>query len=82
MMGPEAGTERYEEQAERVRAFLRNIDARTPEDEDPIIVLFATDETYSRAAIMDGVGRWRTERRAHNAHSDGGESGTPSPVSQ
>ena len=63
-MGPEKGSPRYEEQAEQVRAFLRNIDARSPEDEDSIIVLFATDASYSREAIMEGLGRWRTECRS------------------
>jgi hypothetical protein len=62
-MGPERGSAEYEAQAEQVRAFLRNIDARTADDEDQIIVLFATDPSYSRDAIMDGLGRWRTELR-------------------
>lgn len=63
-MGPDKGTERYEEQAKHVCAFLRNIEAKGPDDEDQIIVLFATDPTYSREAIMDGLGRYRTEQRA------------------
>jgi hypothetical protein len=62
-MGPATGSRDYEAQAEQVRAFLRNIDARSADDEDQIIVLFATDPTYSREAIMDGLGRWRNERR-------------------
>jgi hypothetical protein len=62
-MGPDKGTERYEEQANQVCAFLRNIGSDRREDEDHIIVLFASDPDYSREAIMDGVGRYRTERR-------------------
>jgi hypothetical protein len=62
-MGPDQGTKDYDDQAEQVRAMLRNIDARTPEDEDKIIFLFAMDNKYSRSAIMEGVGRWRSEVR-------------------
>lgn len=61
--GPEPGTSLYEAQAEQVCAFLRNVDARSPDDEDGIIAMFAMDEAYSRTAIMDGVGRWRSELR-------------------
>jgi len=69
-MGPQPGTTAYEEQAEQVRAMLRGIGAATHDDEDSIIVLFAMDSSYSRAAIMDGVGRWRSERRAQQALKD------------
>lgn len=62
-MGPAPGTQAYRDQASQVLAFLRNIDATTKEDEDHIILLFASDPSYSRAAIMEGVGSWRTERR-------------------
>lgn len=63
-MGPAVGSEEYEQQAKQVCAFLRNIEAATREDEDEIIALFASDASYSRSAIMDGLGRWRTERRS------------------
>jgi hypothetical protein len=62
-MGPSKGSDQYEEQAEQVRTFLCAIDARSPEEEDGIIALFAPDPTYSREAIMDGVGRWRSALR-------------------
>lgn len=63
-MGPQDGTPEYEEQAEQIRRMLRTIDAADKDAEDGVVLLFAMDPSYSRSAIMDGVGRWRTERRA------------------
>lgn len=62
-MGPAKGTKAYEEQVAEVRGILALAGAKTDEDEDAVILLFAVDERYSREAIMDGIGRYRTERR-------------------
>ena len=63
MMGPAAGTPAYEEQVAEVRGILALAEPRSEADEDAVIVLFAVDERYSRDAIMDAVGRYRSERR-------------------
>lgn len=62
-MRPERGSEAYEEQVGEVVTVLRASNSKTDAEEDQVIVLFALDRSYSREAIMDGLGRYRSERR-------------------